>query len=414
MNNCSQSPVKILFINTRTSVGADVAVHLQLIENFTSDQCKVFIATNTKANDYIKTMARLRNVRGLTIIPVNLGYELSGKGKFSKIVNVFRNLSALAIAIISLRVYIKRNDIQVLHATDRPRDALVLMWLRKLTGAKAFVHVHIKWFPQIGRITQRALENADCVLAISRFVRRSLEDGGVPSRKIAVAYNSTDTEIFDPAKYQRGSFRRDIGVDEATPLIGIVARIMFWKGHAELVEVLAELRKRIPNVQLAIVGSDDTLVSSVPESYRDQVRKRAAELRVEDAIHWVGWRDDTPQVFMDLDVVCVPSWEEPFGLVVTEAMAMERPVVGFQTGALPEIIEDGVDGCLVPFKEITVMADRIAFLLENRSEAKDIGKKARKKVQSLFIPSIQTAEITRIYRNMLSGKPLMEKEPERV
>ncbi len=414
MDDCSRSPVKLLFINTRASVGADVAVHLQLIENFTAEQCQVFITSNTQASDYSKTMMRLRRVRDCTAIPMNLGYVISGKGRLSKLFNALRNVAVLFMAVIRLSLFVKRNGIEVLHATDRPRDALVLMWLRRLSGAKAVVHVHIKWYPRIGAITQRALESADCVLAISQFVRRSLEEGGVSPQKIAVAYNSTDTTMFDPERFHRGTFRESLGIDPTIPLIGIVARIMFWKGHVELIEALAELRKRIPNVQLAIVGSDDSLASPGGESYRNRIRKRAEELRVEDAIHWVGWRDDTPQVFLDLDVVCVPSWEEPFGLVVTEAMAMERPVVGFQSGALPEIIEDGVDGCLVPFKEIAEMADRIIFLLENKAEAREMGRKARKKVQSIFNPTIQAEEITRIYRNMLAEKPLMEVESRSV
>jgi glycosyltransferase involved in cell wall biosynthesis len=414
MDDCGRSPVKLLFINTRSSVGADVAVHLQLIENFTAEQCKVFITSNTQASDYSKTMTRLRRVRDCIVIPMNLGYEISGKGRLTKLLNALRNIVVLVIAVIRLSVFVKRNGIEVLHSTDRPRDALVLLWLRRLSGAKAVVHVHIKWYPQIGAITQRALESADCVLAISQFVRRSLEEGGVSPQKIAVAYNSTDTSKFDPARFRRGAFRESLGIDSTIPLIGIVARIMFWKGHVELIEALAELRKRIPNVRLAIVGSDDSRASSGRESYRDRIRQRARELRVEDAIHWVGWRDDMPQVFLDLDVVCVPSWEEPFGLVVTEAMAMERVVVGFQSGALPEIIEDGVDGYLVPFKEIAEMADRIAFLLENKAVAREMGRKARKKVQTNFNPSMQAAEITRIYRNMLAQKPMMEIESRSV
>ena len=99
-------------------------------------------------------------------------------------------------------------------------------------------------------------------------------------------------------------------------------------------------------MKLAIVGKEDHLGDFSGESYAEKVRKRIAELGLEDAVYWAGWHDDTPAIMIDFDVQAVPSWEEPFGLVVTEGMALQNPIVGFASGALPEIITMAWKACL--------------------------------------------------------------------
>lgn len=399
------SKPRVLFVNTRSALGADVAVHLELIKNFDPAQVEVHIATNRNAVDLEKTLHILKQVPHLNLLVCNLGYEVAGRsrGKLGKIASLFRNLGAI-VTLLQLAWYVRTRRIHILHATDRPRDALFSTLLARLTGTRNIIHVHIKWYPEIGRATTWALQQCAGVLAISQFVRQSLIEGGVPPHKIYTALNATDTRDFDPERVPRGFLRQKYHLSEDTPLIGIVARIMLWKGHMELVEALAKVRQVLPNVRLAIIGRTDALASS-GDSYEHRVRRRIAELNLESHVIWTGWLDAIPEVMADLDVLAVPSWEEPFGLVVTEAMAMQRPVVGFASGALPEIITDGVEGLLVPARDTSALADALIALLQNPERCREMGRRGRMRVLTQFTPRRQAEDVERIYRNVLNGEP---------
>jgi glycosyltransferase involved in cell wall biosynthesis len=395
----------VLFVNTRSALGADVAVHLTLIQNFDPEQVEVHIATNRNASDLEQTLAILRSVPHLHLLVCDLGHEVAGQGgKYRKLLGGLKNLGAL-VSLLRLAWYVRTRRIDILHATDRPRDALFSTLLAKLTGRRNVIHVHIKWYPEIGRATTYALRECTGVLAISQFTRRSLIEGGVPEAKIYTALNATDPARFDPAKTPRGWLRQRLGLTAETPLIGIVARIMVWKGHLELVEALAEVQKVVPNVRLVIVGKEDTLAVQSADSYAEQVRRRITELGLESNVIWAGWFDAMPEIMADLDVLAVPSWEEPFGLVVTEAMAMERPVVGFDSGALPEIISSGVEGLLVPCKDTQALAKGLITLLQNPQQRTEMGKRGRERVLREFTPRRQAAEVARIYTRLIGGDP---------
>ncbi len=400
------SKPRVLFVNTRSALGADVAVHLTLIQNFDPAQVEVHFATNRHSVDLQKTLDAVQHLPKERILVCDLGHELAGQGggKWGKIRGALKNLGAF-VSLLKLAAYVRSQQIEILHTTDRPRDALLTTLLSRLTGAKSVIHLHIKWSPEIGRAAVMALQHCSGALAISQFVRQSLLDGGIPDSKIYTALNASDPRLFDPLKTERGLLRTKFGLSDDMPLIGIVARIMIWKGHLELVEALALVKRTIPNVRLAIIGKADLLAATSTESYEGKVRQRIAELGLEENVIWAGWFDDTPRVMADLDVLAVPSWEEPFGLVVTEAMAMERPVVGYDSGALPEIVTDGVEGLLVPPKQAEALANALIALLNDPTRRAEMGKAGGKRVLEQFRPARQAEEVTEIYRRILAGQP---------
>lgn len=393
--------VRVLFLNTRSALGADVAVHLTLIQNLDPARCKVTIATNSRSVDAARTLEILRQVPGLQIVSLNLGYEVTGLNGIGRLLGALGNLGALLVGLARLMGLVWTRRIDIIHSTDRPRDALMATLLARLTRRKNVVHVHIKWYPEIGRVTNWALKHGDAVLAVSRFVRRSLIEGGVPEEKVYTALNATDPDEFDPKRYLPGTFRAALGMAPDTPLIGIVARLIVWKGHLELVEALATVREAIPNVRLAVLGRTNPQAAQNAGSYEAQVRRRIAALGLEEAVTWAGWRDDMPSVMADLDVLAMPSWEEPFGLVVTEAMAMQKPVVGFASGALPEIVTDGVEGLLVPPKDTGALADALIQLLRDPARRAEMGRRGRERVLRDFTPRRQADEVEQIYRSVM-------------
>ena len=397
--------VRVLFVNTRSDLGADVAVHLMLIRHFNPESVEAHIATNRNSADLVKTLQALGDMPQQRVRVWDLGNEMSrsARGKAPKVMGAIRNLG-IVTSVARLAWYVRVNKIDILHSTDRPRDALVSSLLSRLTGRPHVLHLHIMWYPEIGRWARVAVRRCAGVIAISEFVKRSLVTGGVPAEKIHTVLNATETVAFDPRHTERGHLRSSIGLCAAIPLIGIVARVILWKGHLELVEAMALVRDAIPDAHLAIIGKEDRPAHSHANVYGAQVRRRITELGLDDCVHWVGWRNDGPQVMADLDILAVPSWEEPFGLVVTEAMAMERPVVGFASGALPEIITAGVEGLLTAPRDPRALADSLISLLNDPVLRGEMGRRGRERVLRQFSPDRQAREMAAVYRRILSAE----------
>jgi glycosyltransferase involved in cell wall biosynthesis len=397
--------VRVLFVNTRSALQADVAVHLTLIQNFDPAEVVAFIATNRNSVDLDKTLHELAVLPPTQRLVMDLGHEMaiSRGGKGGKVTRMLRNLGLVA-ALARLVWFVKRHKIDVIHSTDRPRDALVATLLSRLTGCPNVIHMHIAWYPELGRLTQMGLERCRATLAISQFVRHTLVEGGVPAAKIYTVLNATAPDRFDPRTTPCGRLRADLGLSPETPLIGIVARVILWKGHRELIQALAGIREQIPDVHLAIVGHEDLAASSGVQ-FSAELRQLVADLGLKQCVHWVGWRDDAAQVIADLDVVAVPSWAEPFGLVVTEAMSMQRPLVGCHSGGLPEIVTDGVEGVLVPPRDPAALATALLALLKDPDLRVKMGQRGRERVCRQFTPARQAREMAEVYRRILAGLP---------
>ena len=394
---------RVLFVNTRSVMGADVAVHITLIQHLQAQGVEVHVATNRNAIDIQQMRAILQSVPGLHFQELDLGQESSASSgnPAAKLLGLARNAGAF-VSLARLAGYIRKHKIDFVHVTDRPRDALFATALVRMGLCGSILHIHNKWNDAIGRAAMLAVKHCTRIIAISQFTRASMLEAGLPADKIAVCYNATDVTIFDPTRTTKGKLRAHLGLDAQTPLIGIVARIMLWKGHQELVEAMRAVKTAVPNAHLAIIGKTVDMPPYGGVEFETKLRARIADLNLADCIHWAGWHDDVPGIMADLDILAVPSWEEPFGLVVTEALAMQTPVVGFASGALPEIIHNGVDGLLTPPRDANALAEALISLLQDPEKRIAMGKAGRSRVLEAFTPQHQAAEMASIYRSALT------------
>jgi glycosyltransferase involved in cell wall biosynthesis len=238
----------------------------------------------------------------------------------------------------------------------------------------------------------------DAIICVSDFIRQALCDRGTPYGKLNVIYNAVDMERFNPVGADKSGFRQQCGIEEETPLMGIVARIVSWKGHQDLIDALPIIRKQIPEVMLAVIGKEDHPPAG---SLTDRLRQRAVDREVGDSIRWTGWSEDVRSVFAALDVVCMPSYREPFGLSAVEAMAMKKPVVAYRSGALPEIISDGTTGILTTEGDIQAFARSILAILKSAEMRHRMGECARESVLARFHAQKQSDEVLKLYQSCL-------------
>ncbi len=142
--------------------------------------------------------------------------------------------------------------------------------------------------------------------------------------------------------------------------MAVLAQITPWKGQDTAVEAVALLRDRGLDVRLLMAGEVKfrrPLTRYDNDTYLRELRARVSALGLDDAVTFTGHRSDTPSLLRAVDCLLVPSWAEPWGRVVVEAMAMETAVVATSVGGPAELIEDGRSGLLAPPRDPVAWAD---------------------------------------------------------
>jgi glycosyltransferase involved in cell wall biosynthesis len=184
-------------------------------------------------------------------------------------------------------------------------------------------------------------------------------------------------------------------------LVGLVGRISPWKGQHVFIEAAGQVRKRFPNARFQIVGS----AMFGETEYERQVRDQVATLGLEECVEFTGFRSDVPELVAEFDVLVHASTTgEPFGQVIAEGMAAGKPVVATDGGAVPEIVQDGVTGLLVPMGQAAPMAEAILRLLENPEEARAMGAAGAQRIEEHFTMSHVVQKVEKIYDDFWAWK----------
>ena len=145
-------------------------------------------------------------------------------------------------------------------------------------------------------------------------------------------------------------------------VIGLVGRIAQWKGQEIFIRAAAGVLSRFPNCRFRIIGA--ALFSE--QDYERRIRQLAGELGIAHSVEFTGFRQDVFTAISELDILVHASITgEPFGQVIVEGMAAGKPVVATAGGGVPEIVQDGLTGLLVPMGDPQGMARAICRLLEN-------------------------------------------------
>src|SRR5579871_5923627 len=175
-------PIRLLILNTRDQCGADVSVHLSLMANFAADEAQVFVVSNSEAKDAQEMRERLAAMPQVSSVFLPLGKPaeaLSSRGKLGKALAY----GPSAASLLKAAALVRRHRIQVVHATDRPRDASYVSLLGRMTGTAAVVHMHAP-VTDLTRPTLWGMRNAKAIFAVSESVRADLIRSGLAADKI--------------------------------------------------------------------------------------------------------------------------------------------------------------------------------------------------------------------------------------
>jgi len=247
----------------------------------------------------------------------------------------------------------------------------------------------------------------DRLVAVSRAIVTKLRAEGRDTTPIELIYNGVDLSRYD---HQEAccTLPEEYGFAAGTPLVGVVARLEPEKGHPTLLEAWPHVLERAPEARLLIVGE-----GSRREALEEQARSLdllgdechgdrcvgTRHARPGAKVVFTGRRDDVPAVTAALDVAVLPSYREAQGLVILEAMALSRPVVATNVGGIPEMIEDGVTGLLVPPRDAPALAAAITRLLEDHPLADTLARAGHDLVHERFCLERMIAEVGSIYES---------------
>lgn len=252
---------------------------------------------------------------------------------------------------------------------------------------------HLGWMDRLA-----TLFPARGVIAVSRSTQEA-QSALWPQRPARVVYPGVRTAQFDPDGLPPPrQARARLGLPEEGPLVGIVGRLQHWKGMHTLVEAMPEIRRHHPEAHAIIVGGRD---DAEPE-YASFLDRLIRDRGLDEAVIRAGFQSNVPLWMQAMDVVVHASDREPFGIVIIEAMALEKPVVATDEGGPEEIITEGRSGLLAPFEDDEALANKVRRYLENPGFARRIGGTARERALE-FSPERYARRFVGALRNLLSS-----------
>jgi len=395
------SKIPVLFINSPSKPGADTQIQALIMRALDRERFDVHAAcTPGSPGAPSASLELLSTIPDLRLRPTGFGPSLFGRSAPERLLQL-PAIAAAGASLLRLALYIRRNGIRILHSSDRPRDAVPCVLLSSLTGARSVIHLHVGWGDWMTREARWALGRADALIGISKFVAGTALARGFPPSRTHVVLNAIDISRFDPA-IDPGPLRRELGLTADVPVVTSISRLFHWKGHADLIRAFAVARRQVPGAKLLIVGEEDKAAGGqAGSSYPEELKALARELDVADDVLFTGFRADIPQVLAASDVFALPSFQEPFGLVFLEAMAMKKPVVALDSGGAPEVIERGRTGLLSAPRDLDALAGNLLALIRDPALRARMGEEGRAAVQARFSPKRMARDTESVYASVL-------------
>jgi glycosyltransferase involved in cell wall biosynthesis len=291
---------------------------------------------------------------------------------------------------------LRREHVRVLYLTDRPTRSLRYLVFR-LAGVRAIV-IHDRTSGERARraaplqLVKRLLHSipgyaGDRFIGVSDFVaRRLVEVNGTPPRKTVRIHNGID---FTPFDLPRGpGLHEALGIDSDSLMVFASGRAMPYKGIGVLLDAAARLEAAgHQRVHVAYAGDGPGLAD---------LRRQAERLGLR-RFHFLGRRSDVPALVRSAAITVVPSlWAESFGLTVVEGMAAGTAVIASAVGGIPELIQDGESGLLVPPGDSAALADAIVRLLADDALRTRLGRRGWEEARTRFSIDRTAAELASV------------------
>ncbi len=241
------------------------------------------------------------------------------------------------------------------------------------------------------------MRGTDAVVASAASVRDFyVEQVGADPARVEVIYNAVDWSQLHAATTAPDATRASAGIPIEVPLLGIIARLTEQKAHRVLFDAMAD-RPELANVHLAVVGDGHL---------RRELEQRAGQPGLQGRVHFLGARRDLGNILAAIDIFVMPSLWEGLPLSLVLAMGAGLPVVATRVAGIPEVVQDGVNGVLVPPNDSARLGAALAALVGDAAMRARLGNAARDFVRPRFGIDRYVASVTALYSRLLAEKGL--------
>lgn len=244
------------------------------------------------------------------------------------------------------------------------------------------------------RLLQLAASMADATIANSAATAATL---GPRARNVTVIHPGVDLDRFRPGPPSR-ALRIALGVPEGVPIVAMVGRVDPRKGVATVLEALGQVRGPAAATHLLVAGD----VGIGTDEHVGELQSLARGL-LGDRAHFLGRRNDIPELLKASDALVSASVAEPFGRNVLEAQASGLPVIACASGGIPEFVEDGVTGLLVPPADPAALAAALDRLFADEVLAARLAAEGRRQAEARFGLESRWDEVVQVYRRVIGS-----------
>jgi glycosyltransferase involved in cell wall biosynthesis len=289
-------------------------------------------------------------------------------------------------AVWRLSRYLRRQRVDILHM-HTPHDHAIGILAGMLAPKVAKVVSRRVDFPPMrhGLSRWKYSYPGVCYVAVSEAVRDVLISSGAAPSQVCTVHSGID-------------LRRFVALPTAPPLfpggtrvVGTVGHLAGHKGHTYLLEAIRLLRRDEPHIGLVIAGDG---------GLRAALEAQAASLGITSQVRFTGFRHDILALMQQFEVFVFSSVMEGLGTAILDAMALRKPVVATRAGGIPEVVQDGVTGLLVPPREPEALAKALLSVLRQPEQSRAFGEAGRKRVEMFFTAERMAAHTLRVYRHI--------------
>ena len=235
------------------------------------------------------------------------------------------------------------------------------------------------------------------ILVVSEAQKREIVDRYkiAPAGKVRVMPLGLELEKFSSIERGAGKFRAELGVPDGCLAIGIVGRLVPVKNHRMFLEACRKLFDMAGDIKIRCVVVGDG-------QERASLEKYAEGMGIRSKVIFVGWKEEMSDVYADLDIVALTSNNEGTPVALIEALASGRPVVSTDVGGVKDVVDDGVNGYLVPAGDVSGFAGRLFELAADSRKRDMLGKNGRSKVMKAYSKDRLVIDMKALYEEALS------------
>lgn len=386
------SKYKILFINGHSEIGGGDIILLDLVKGLDREKFIPLIVlprVGPLVDEFRKSKAEVKFIN-MSVI----------ERSYNPLYYIFYFLKFVP-SVLRVKALIRKEGISLVHTNSS--TVLSGAIAARLCGIP---HVwHVREIILHPKFVSRSLVNiigmlSDRIITMTEAIRDTFPEKYKRMEKLQTIYDGIDFNNFISSATP-GAFRKEYGIEPDTPLVGMVSRMIPWKGHRDFIRAAVEVKKSLPRARFVIVGD---IVRKRYRHYREELKDSVRKLGLDGSLIFTGVRQDIPNIMSDLDCLVLPSSSpEPSGRVILEAMAISKPVVATDHGGPRELVIPGVTGMLVPSRDHRAMATAIRSLLQNKQVAAKMGSEGKKKIEQFFSLNGHVRKVERIYHTLLNS-----------